>query len=54
MAGFEESGLPGEKSIREGFQGASEPESFITQFQQENCILLPSLVPALHLSLIHI
>lgn len=49
MAGFEESGLPGEKSIREGFQGASEPESFITQFQQENCILLPSLVPALHL-----
>ena len=49
MAGFEESGLPGEKSILEGFQGASEPESFITQFQQENCILLPSLVPALHL-----
>ncbi|XP_066919787.1 negative elongation factor B-like [Clytia hemisphaerica] len=49
MAGFEESGLPGEKSICEGFQGASEPESFITQFQQENCILLTSLAPALHL-----
>jgi len=49
MAGFEESGLPGRQSIRDGFQGASEPETFITQFQQENCILLTSLVPALHL-----
>lgn len=49
MAGFEESGLPGRQSIRDGFQGASEPESFITQFQQDNCILLTSLVPALHL-----
>lgn len=49
MSGFEESGLPGKQSIRDGFQGASEPETFITSFQQENCILLSSLVPALHL-----
>lgn len=49
MAGFEESGLPGHQAIRDGFQGCTEPEVFISSFQQENCVLLSSLRPALQL-----
>ena len=49
MSGFEEAGLPGKKAIREGFQGCTDADSFIKSFQQDNCVLLPSLHPALHL-----
>ena len=49
MAGFEESGLPGKQSIRQGFQTCQDPSTFVATFQQENCVLLPSLHPALHL-----
>ena len=49
MAGFEESGLAGKHSIRRGFIESRDPESFISTFQQENCVLLSSLHPALHL-----
>eukprot|EP00794_Sanderia_malayensis_P015919 gene15919-17520_t len=49
MAGFEEAGLPGKQYIHEGFKGCQDPSEFITAFQQENCVLLPSLHPALHL-----
>ena len=49
MSGFEESGLPGKHSIREGFQGCTDAETFITSFQQDNRVLLPSLHPALQL-----
>lgn len=49
MSGFEESGLPGKNAIREGFQSCSDAETFISSFQQENCVLLPSLHPALPL-----
>ncbi len=49
MAGFEEAGLPGKQYIHEGFKGCHDPSEFIRAFQQENCVLLPSLHPALHL-----
>ncbi len=49
MAGFEEAGLPGKQYIHEGFKNCRDPSEFITAFQQENCVLLPSLHPALHL-----
>ena len=49
MAGFEEAGLPGRQYIDEGFKNCHDPSEFITAFQQENCVLLPSLHPALHL-----
>jgi len=49
MSGFEESGLPGKNAIREGFQSCPDVETFITSFQQDNCVLLPSLHPALPL-----
>ncbi|XP_002167771.3 negative elongation factor B [Hydra vulgaris] len=49
MSGFEESGLAGKHSIRKGFKECREPEAFISTFQQENCVLLSSLHPALHL-----
>ena len=49
MAGFEESGLPGKQSIRNGFQECTDLETYITSFQFGNNILLTSLHPALHL-----
>ena len=49
MAGFDEAGLPGKQYIKDGFSNCHDPSEFITAFQQENCVLLPSLHPALHL-----
>lgn len=49
MSGFEESGLPGKNAIREGFSSCKNADTFISSFQQDNCVLLPSLHPALPL-----
>jgi len=49
MAGFEEAGLPGRHHIKDGFLGSEEAGTFVSNFQDENCVLLPSLRPALHL-----
>ena len=49
MAGFDEAGLPGKQYIKDGFASCHDPSDFINAFQQENCVLLPSLHPALHL-----
>jgi len=49
MAGFDEAGLPGKKYIKDGFANCHDPSDFINAFQLENCVLLPSLHPALHL-----
>ncbi|XP_065067620.1 negative elongation factor B-like [Rhopilema esculentum] len=49
MAGFDEAGLPGKQYIKDGFANCHDPSEFINAFQQENCVLLPSLHPALHL-----
>lgn len=49
MAGFDEAGLPGKQYIKDGFANCLDPSDFISAFQQENCVLLPSLHPALHL-----
>jgi len=49
MAGFEASGLPGSQAILTGFKECKNLETFISSFQQENCILLNSLNPGLQL-----
>ena len=49
MAGFDRAGLPGTDYIQRGLGGAQDFDivNFIENFQHENSIMLPSLLPAL-------
>ena len=47
MSGLEELGIPGSEQLAEALTVSAKPERAIAEFQEHNCILLPSLRPAM-------